>query len=55
MGQDALAERELPVSTALRRCARCGAIIYEDDDDYEEEVDFPEFCSLCNDEVRESM
>jgi NAD-dependent SIR2 family protein deacetylase len=38
----------------LRRCARCGAIIYEDDSDYEEEVDLPEFCDLCNDEVRDT-
>lgn len=53
MGQNALAERELPMTYDLRRCARCGAIIYEDDSDYEEEVDLPEFCDLCNDEVRE--
>jgi hypothetical protein len=32
---------------------RCGAIIYEDDCDYEEEVDLPEFCDLCNDDIRE--
>jgi len=33
----------------LVRCLRCGAIIY--DDDYDEKVDLPEFCSLCNQEV----
>lgn len=36
----------------VRRCARCGAII-DEADDYEERVDLPEFCSLCNDELRE--
>ena len=31
---------------------RCGNIIYDDDGDYDERVDLPEFCSLCNDDLR---
>jgi hypothetical protein len=38
----------------LRRCMRCGGIIYEDDSDYQRDMDLPEFCDLCNDDMREN-
>lgn len=38
------------MSIGLRRCASCGGIIYDDDDDFMENVDLTEFCMLCNEE-----
>lgn len=39
------------MSAELRRCARCSCIIYEDDSDFRENIDLPEMCDLCNDEM----